>query len=923
MKRHFFSNGVGSRSARVRSAAVAAVVSVMMSGGLARAGIYYWDGGGNGAYTTAQDGSGVWNGTTPSWLTAASGGTSEQNWVDGNEADFSANSTGSAPYTVSLAGNVTTSQIDLNYPGAGASYTFNLSGFTLTTLSSGTADGVNVNAGSNSTFVDGTLVDAPNSQTAGHPGISMRGGTITLGPGSVVRTDYISSNSPITGYANAMYFNGGTVQAVEGNADPVLYYTGGGSTASAFTGAFIQAGGLTVDTSTIEAGDTAFTSVELPLSHDPALSTADGGLTKVGARSLYLDYTSSYTGPTTVNAGTLILNTYETETSSNYVVAAGATLEAGASNSVVGVSGTNLVTLNNGTLTTANGVTAHVTGVVLNGGTVASGTPNSTYGSWALNSNGYLLVTANDTATLSASEFYMNSGSYLGVNAGATLLVSGNFASGSVVGLYGGGVTVFTGAGSAESSLILHDGATLQLQANAANTQNGVSGAIGNLGSGGFQFTDSDGGSATLQLRSDGSVTFGGTTNIGGAYLATYNFDVNNVAAVATAGPQGNTLTIGSFATYGSTVNVTGGNGYTLAIGAVTNAYGQSLNVNAVSANVTFGSIGTSSAAGTLALNAAGGTVAVTGATDVSGATTVSGSHNVTLAGNVTGTNLVMNGTGVLTLGGSDTYTGVTQVNTGTVVFAPGFAAGLQAVSAGSALNISAGATVKVATVVNHADRTLLATGQLNLAGSSSQWTGVLDLGNNDLDVSGGSVGTVFNQIAEGYNHGNWNGAGGIVSSAAASDSNHLTALGVVSNNVSGTALYGSGTGSPGLFDGTNPGLNAVLVKYTYYGDANLDGKVDGSDYSLIDAGYTSHGTLTGWQNGDFNYDGVIDGSDYALIDNAFNNQTVNLDSAAVTAAETAPAASPTAAAVPEPASVAVALAVAGLFGHRRRRLAC
>ena len=60
-------------------------------------------------------------------------------------------------------------------------------------------------------------------------------------------------------------------------------------------------------------------------------------------------------------------------------------------------------------------------------------------------------------------------------------------------------------------------------------------------------------------------------------------------------------------------------------------------------------------------------------------------------------------------------------------------------------------------------------------------------------------------------------------------------------------------------------------MKYTYYGDANLDGKVDASDYSLIDNGYLNH--LTGWYNGDFNYDGVINGSDYTLIDNAFNMQ--------------------------------------------------
>jgi hypothetical protein len=72
-------------------------------------------------------------------------------------------------------------------------------------------------------------------------------------------------------------------------------------------------------------------------------------------------------------------------------------------------------------------------------------------------------------------------------------------------------------------------------------------------------------------------------------------------------------------------------------------------------------------------------------------------------------------------------------------------------------------------------------------------------------------------------------------------------------------------------FDGQPVSTTDVLVKYTYYGDANLDGVVDGSDYSLIDNGFLTH--ATGWFNGDFNYDGVIDGSDYTLIDNAFDRQ--------------------------------------------------
>ena len=67
-----------------------------------------------------------------------------------------------------------------------------------------------------------------------------------------------------------------------------------------------------------------------------------------------------------------------------------------------------------------------------------------------------------------------------------------------------------------------------------------------------------------------------------------------------------------------------------------------------------------------------------------------------------------------------------------------------------------------------------------------------------------------------------------------------------------------------------------LLVKYTYYGDANFNGKVDGNDYSRIDATFNNEhtaGNIGGWFNGDFNLDGKVDGNDYGLIDSAFNSQ--------------------------------------------------
>jgi hypothetical protein len=194
---------------------------------------------------------------------------------------------------------------------------------------------------------------------------------------------------------------------------------------------------------------------------------------------------------------------------------------------------------------------------------------------------------------------------------------------------------------------------------------------------------------------------------------------------------------------------------------------------------------------------------------------------------------------------------------------------------------------------------------------------GTLDIGTNDLDLTSNDLASTTALVASGFNGGTFDGSG-ITSSAAASDTSHLHTVGVISNNVSNAALYGSA--SPmGLFDGADPGLNDVLVKYTYYGDANLDGVVDGSDYSLIDNGYINH--LTGWYNGDFNYDGVVNGTDYTLIDNAFNRQGAaqNASGDALLASATAQLAATTA--VPEPATTALlVLGATGLLGRRRGR---
>ena len=64
----------------------------------------------------------------------------------------------------------------------------------------------------------------------------------------------------------------------------------------------------------------------------------------------------------------------------------------------------------------------------------------------------------------------------------------------------------------------------------------------------------------------------------------------------------------------------------------------------------------------------------------------------------------------------------------------------------------------------------------------------------------------------------------------------------------------------------------AIVVKYTYEGDMNLDGVVNADDYFLIDRGFITQ--KGGYANGDLNYDGVVNADDYHLIDAAFLEQS-------------------------------------------------
>jgi PEP-CTERM motif len=460
-----------------------------------------------------------------------------------------------------------------------------------------------------------------------------------------------------------------------------------------------------------------------------------------------------------------------------------------------------------------------------------------------------------------------------------------------------GSILVFSTA----STFIADDGATL-LAVGAGHGLQTNSGTI-NLAGGTF---DNDG----QPMTNTGLITGFGTLNTGGL--------TNGIAFLheGSMALSGGASTINGNVTNAQTISVTGSSA------EFTGNVGGAGSISATGADVTFDGV-------------------YTGATYTSTSSNNTFQSNVTIpaTGSMTGSsdsNFLMSG-GTFTINNNATFnnTGFLEslnpiVNSGSFIQTGSFLmegdftnsgtaviGGNQTWTAGTNLNNTAGTTTLQSDAGSPDSSTLnvnVTRGAVVLA-SPQHWvgltitgSGLVDVANNhiiiDYDDGPDPIATIAGYLLSGYNGGTWTGLG-IDSSAAAANSHYA---------------LGYADGADGVVAGLTSG--EIEIAYTLLGDADLDGAVTGSDFTILASNLGK--SVSGWDKGDFDYDGVVSGSDFTvLVENlgkSASGANIELPASDYVAIDAFAVANGLMADVPEPASFGLfGLAAAGVLARRRR----